>query len=193
MVKKLDIETVEEIYNKYLVHDFPANEVKPLENIKTMWEMDGYEAYGYYDEGILKAYAFMCKEPSSRFVLLDYLAVVSDLRGQGIGSSILKNLKMAMRDELAIIIETEDALKAINQEQKDERNKRDKFYERNGVIKSGFSAAVYSADYRVWYVPLDESVDEEDIYDAYHEIYRFMLSERGYCDHFKVTIAGVTE
>lgn len=191
MIKKLDIDTVEMIYNKYLVHDFPSNEVKPLENIKTMWEMDGYEAYGYYDNGTLKAYAFLSKEPSSRFVLLDYLAVVEDLRGQGIGSSILKNLKMAMRDEAAIIIETEDAGKATDETQKEERNRRDLFYKRNGVIKTRFNATVYDADYRIWYVPFDDNVDEENIYDAYHEIYRFMLSERGYCDFFKVGIADV--
>lgn len=191
MIKKLDIDTVERIYNTYLIHDFPANEVKPLENIKTMWEMDGYEAYGYYDNDVLKAYAFLCKEPSSAYVLLDYLAVIADFRGQGIGSSILKNLKNAMRDENAIIIETEDSEKASNQAEKDERNRRDEFYKRNGVIKSRFNATVYSADYRIWYVPFDEGVDEETIYDAYHEIYRFMLSERGYCNHFKIGIAGV--
>lgn len=190
MIKRLDIETIEQIYKTYLVKDFPANEVKPLENIKTMWEMDGYEGFGYYDNDVLKAYAFTCHEPSSPYILLDYFAVVCDFRDQGLGGKILRELKNVIPGLNALIIETEDADKALNNTQKVERIRRDQFYSRNGVIKSRFSARVYQADYRIWYVPFDDSVDEENIYDAYLEVYRFMLSERGYEENFKVEIAG---
>lgn len=184
MLKKISYDEAAKIYNTYLVNHFPANEVKPLKNIEAMWQTGGYEAYGWYEGDFLTGYAFMCKNPAEKYVLLDYLAVLEEYRNGGYGSRILSALKNTSTDSDALIIETEDIDKSVNSEEYAERERRDRFYTRNGIIKSGISATVYSADYRVWYMPLNNTPDETTLHAAYDRIYEYMLSEKGYRDFF---------
>lgn len=186
MLKRITYDEAAEIYNEWLVKHFPQNEVKPLINIKNMWDISGYEAYCWYEDNRLIGYAYMCKNPADDYILLDYLAVVDDYRGKGYGSKILSDLKEIYSGSHAVIIETEDLNKAENSEETHERIRRDHFYTKNGIIKSGITATVYSADYRVWYMPTGPFVSETELEKAYDRIYEFMLSEKGYSDFFAI-------
>lgn len=186
MLKKITYDEAAEIYKRWLVKHFPANEVKPLINIKNMWEISGYEAYCLYEDNHLIGYAYLCQKPSDNYILLDYLAIIDEYRGKGYGSKILSGLKEIYSDLRAVIIETEDLNKAETPAETLERTRRDRFYTGNGIIKSGITATVYSADYRVWYMPIGEPVSEEDLEAAYDRIYEFMLSDKGYRDFFSI-------
>jgi len=186
MLRKIDYEEIAYIYENWLIKHFPQNEVKPLINIKNMYEIGGYEAYAWYEGENLRGYAYMCKNPAEKYVLLDYLAILDDYRGMGYGSKILKELKNVISETEAIIIETEDLDKAASKQEKEERVRRDSFYTGNGIIKSGLTATVYEADYRVWYMPFGKILTDAEIADAYDKIYRFMLSEKGYANCFKM-------
>lgn len=187
MLRKLELAEVENIYNEWLVKHFPANEVKPLINIKNMWGIGGYEAYGWFEDTLI-GYAFMCKDPNEHCVLLDYFAILDDYRSMGYGSKILTALKELMPGEKALIIETEDVNKAKSLEEAEERIRRDKFYTKNGIIKTCLTATVYEADYRIWYMPINETLSEDDLRKEYDSIYRFMLSEKGYRNYFSISM-----
>lgn len=184
MLKEINFGTAAIIYEKWLVNHFPDNEVKPLVNIKNMWDMGGYEAYAWYEDNELIGYAFLCKVPGAEYVLLDYLAISEAYRGCGYGSRILSELKTVLENKKALVIETENLVHAHNQDEVDERERRDNFYTKNGVIKSGLSATVYGADYRIWYLPFGESLEDDELARVYDDIYKFMLSEKGYSDFF---------
>ena len=76
-----------------------------------------YVAYGFYTENTLVAYAYLCGTAGKPElpVLLDYLAVVKEHRGEGYGSAVLAMLK----DELpqGMMIEAESIANAENEEE----------------------------------------------------------------------------
>lgn len=186
MLRKINYDTAAYIYDKWLIYHFPANEVKPLVNIKNMWDVGGYEAYAWYEGDDIVGYAFLGAHPETEFILLDYLAIIDNHRGSGYGSRILSELKNVVKNKKAVVIETENLSKASNKAEVDEREKRDRFYTKNGVVKSGLSATVYGAEYRVWYLPFDDNLTNAEIARAYDDIYKFMLSEKGYNNFFKM-------
>lgn len=186
MLRAINYETAAYIYDKWLVKHFPGNEVKPLINIKNMWEIGGYEAYAWYEGEELIGYAFMCGCPDGDCILLDYLAILDEHRAEGYGSKILLELKNVAQNKKALVIETENLDTAASQAEVDERIRRDRFYTGNGVVKSGLTATVYDADYRVWYLPIAESLTDAELMRVYDDIYKFMLSDKGYRDFFKI-------
>ena len=64
-LKACTLNEITEIYNTYLVVDFPKNEVKPLSRITELYEKQLYFAYGLYgDDHALLAYAFLYAAPA---------------------------------------------------------------------------------------------------------------------------------
>ena len=63
MVKILDIEEITNIYNKYILNDFPASEVKSLRRILEGVQNGQYYACAYMEEDEIKAYAFFIQSP----------------------------------------------------------------------------------------------------------------------------------
>lgn len=175
------------VYENYLVNDFPKEEVKPFFSINRMWEEGGYEVLGLFQDEELLAYAFLAACPDTKSVLLDYYAVLERYRGGGLGTDFLKSMKIRYQDQKsAIIIETEDIHFAETQEQIDERQRRDAFYERNGVVKTSLAAKVFDANFRVWYFPVMEDYDETICEAEYEKIYEFMLADLGFEDVFEL-------
>ncbi len=91
-IEELSLEDLKQIYKKYMRDDFPLMELRPWFSIERAWERGGYEAYGYYEDDKLLAYAsfYTCRD--SACVLFDYLAVIPELRGRGIGTEFLGEL-----------------------------------------------------------------------------------------------------
>ncbi len=186
-IRPVQIEEAAKIYEDHLLRHFPPEEVKPFANIRAMWKVDGYEVFGCYDGEKLLAYGFLSTCPDSEVVLLDYLAVLDEYRGTGIGSRFLRSLcKLYQQKKKAIIIETEDLDHACNQDEVEERIRRDRFYTGNGVVRTSLTSRVYDAFYRIWYLPVEEELSEECCQEEYDRIYRFMLSESGYRNQFEM-------
>ena len=93
------------IYNEYMVFDFPKDELKPLAHILSMVEDGTCTFYALKEDGRVLSYFSVCQNGNG--LLVDYLAVNPELRGQGIGSRMLDFLKSIAEDKF-IIIECED-------------------------------------------------------------------------------------
>ena len=86
MIKRLDAETLAQLYEREMKQTFPRRELKPLKAMLRMQAEGKYDVLGYYsEEGALLAYACVCTAAVP--VLLDYLAVVAAHRGEGLGSA----------------------------------------------------------------------------------------------------------
>lgn len=99
MFRELTSGEVRDIYNRYMKQDFPPQELKPLKNIERMRERGEYSCYGSFEDGRLKAYAFVAEPRGGGMVLLDYLAAVSDERSAGHGSRMLGFLREACAEK----------------------------------------------------------------------------------------------
>ena len=88
-LKELSSEQLTEIYDQYMVIDFPQDELKPLERILYMLRTGLSCAYGIYKGRELRGYATFIVPDGLQYGLLDYLAVIREYRGTGVCTRLL--------------------------------------------------------------------------------------------------------
>lgn len=178
-IRQIDFHEVERIYNVHLIKHFPKSEIKPLKNIKRMWDEDNYFAYGMYDSAEhLLGYMFLCKSSKVNYVLLDYFAMTSAARGKGYGSEFLHFLSNELDACDGIIIETESVSLAGNEAQRLQRTSRNRFYERNGVVLTSLTTDTFSCIFDIWCLPCEGVVvEDEKIRDSLDKIYDVMIED----------------
>ncbi|MBR1444813.1 MAG: GNAT family N-acetyltransferase, partial [Firmicutes bacterium] len=115
---------IRNIYENNMKGDFHASEVKPLKKIYTMRNNGNYSCVGFFENGIMNAYAFVCYENQKDYLLLDYFAVNEKLRGKGIGGRCLKELSNIFEKSRGIILETEDPAFSFDEADMKIRKKR---------------------------------------------------------------------
>lgn len=190
-IKYLTKEQVAEIYDKWIHKHFPENEIKPLKHIYRMWEQGAYCALGMYDGGKLVSYAFLAMVPGRDMLLLDYLAVLEDYRNAGAGSIFLQKMGKCLTECMGvsykgILIETEDAKYAQNDEELHIRQKRDAFYKKNGAVRTDVTGEVYGVHYAIWNLPISENAGFEECREQLREIYQMMVTGEKYQKFVKI-------
>lgn len=165
MMRQLSASEMTEIYRAELVHDFPAGEVKPLEQMLKAKKNGKYFALGYFDDGELAGYAYFIKSAERNTFLLDYLAVLSSRRSGGYGSRFLAQLKEMVQEQGgSLILEVENPDYAPPGAERDYMIKRIGFYEKNGLHLSNVTCNFYDNEYRILYAGekrRDEAVRQE--------------------------------
>ncbi len=178
-IERLALPQIEEIYARCLCRHFPPDEVKPLKNIQRMYRTDSYRAYAMYG-GELTAYAFLATAPECDLILLDYFAVSESCRGQGMGGLFLRKLQGELSGFRGILIETEDVRRAKDPSELSTRQRRDRFYERNGARRTRVRCTVYGVCYAVWNLPLSCAADDALCQRGMERIYRTMIPGEKY-------------
>ena len=179
---ELDTEELAEIYGTYMMEDFHSNEVKPLKMIMELMEKDRYKVYGMYEGNKLIAYGLMTYNDVSKYMLLDYYAVVKEYRGMGYGNEFLNNLKdllKAGRFE-GFIAEVENPEYATDEDDKKVREGRIIFYEKNDMRFSGVEACVFGSEYKAYYYSDKGILDSEYVYEQLDCIYKTMFTKEVY-------------
>lgn len=173
MIKALDADKLTHLYNTSMKHTFPRQELKPLKAMLRMQEEGNYDVWGYYDNDELLAYACVCS--AAEPVLLDYLAVTEEHRGEGHGSAFLKALVSDTSIYSAMMLEIESVEDALDEADRVIRARRQKFYERLGFVLTTTQAKVFGEHY----VVLDNrpELGRHPVKDAMHKIYRYMVPE----------------
>ena len=176
------------IYRRYMKKDFPANELKPLAMIYRALEQGAYACFALYSGEALLGYAFfyLLRRGAGALYLFDYFAVVPGRRDEGLGSSFLRLLSDALRGADCVVGEVEDPETAADAESRLTRERRLRFYLRNGVLDTGVRSRVYGVDYRVLELPTAGAHAPETVRDCYTALYRSMLPHSFFQKHFLV-------
>lgn len=173
MIRKLDAQTLSEVYEREMKDTFPRAELKPLKAMLRMQAEGKYDVVGYFnDGGALLAYACLCT--AARPVLVDYLAVTAAHRGEGIGSRFLSALAAEKDLYPAIMLEIEAVADALDDDDRAMRARRQHFYERLGFVRTTTEAHVFGEHYWV----LASTSDHASVCDAMTAIYHYMVPER---------------
>lgn len=179
LIQNLNLEQVTDIYNKYISLHFPQEEIKPLKSIQKMWSMGVYQALGMYeqkeDATEFIGYAFLTLASDRNMLLLDYFAIVEDYRGMGMGSIFLSEMRERLTQYDGILIETEDIAFASDEEERLTRQKRDAFYERNGVLRTGIRSRIFGVRYAIWQLPVSKTVIDAECKQSLEDIYKIMI------------------
>lgn len=161
-----------ETYERYMRYDFPDNELKPFSMIQDMLAKNCYRCYGVYENQELIAYAYFMMSKGGRWILLDYLAIVSAKRGQGIGSWVLQHILSYVSDFEGIMIEIERVDWAQSEQEHQIRWKRENFYLQNGCRMMPVKAEVFGVGFSLLALT-EQKFPREDMYvKEYYAVYR---------------------
>lgn len=173
MIRKLDWSEIESIYSFNMHEDFPEAELKPLELLKSLYNKGNNTAYGLYDdEHELKVYAIFEKPNKGNVWLLDYLAVNSSARGGGFGSMFLKEIVGLLEGADSVMAEIERIDMAKDDVQREVRERRKRFYLKNGLIETGvYTKADEDMDYEILCLPIKKQISGKEAAEAMKDIY----------------------
>ena len=134
------------LFETHMARDFPASEIKPWDVILGLVESGSYDMLAAYDGDRMVGYAWMfC--PKGEAVLLDYLAVLPEYRGTGVGSRILDALaERYCVDGRAFLLESEYPDTAPEPEV---ARRRLGFYARAGFRNTGVQVLLFGVRFCV--------------------------------------------
>lgn len=188
---KLTRSEITHIYHTYMKQDFPADELKPLSHIIRSVEQGYGFTLGLFEGQNLIGYAvfILCEE--TKCALLDYFAILSDRRGEGLGHRAFSLFETYFKRELpgidGLYIESERIAAAADEGQRLVRERRIAFYRSCGCEMTTLQAVLFSVDYSVLYKPFQET-EEGASREALDALYRKMFKPEHYA-HF-VTLSG---
>lgn len=177
-IRRIGTEEVREIYRTHIQEDFPEDERKPLAIMLDSLDNGTYACFAGMEDGTLLGYGFFVQH-GQRY-LLDYLAVVRDMRSQGIGGAFLPLLIRALPEAECILAEVEDPQQAATEAEAAQRERRMAFYRRCGFADSGVTVQTFGVTYRlVDYSPTIPR-NPDIVRNLYGDIYRAMLPKALY-------------
>jgi len=172
-LRNLDEEQIVDLYESALRRDFPPSELKSLSSIINMYRRGMYDVLGAYEKDVLVAYALLYKPTSERMMLLDYLAVFPQYRGQRIGTMLLAHLRSyyaPLAD--ALMIECERPKAAPDEL---EARKRIRFYTFAGARLTSVRIWLFEVEYSILVLPCTAHMPECDWAGQMLSMYRQML------------------
>lgn len=154
--------------SKRMKRDFHASELKPNSLIAARYDEGRYFARGLFnDEGKMLAYAYFVT--TDDWALLDYLAVDSNTRGEGIGSLVLESINsMPELEARKLLLEVEDPEFSLDEDDKVTRERRISFYANSDIGPLGVKTQVLTDHYLI--LGAKES-RKEDIELAMQQLY----------------------
>lgn len=178
-IKQLDEPQAQRIYRRQMTRDFPESELKPFSRIAQMMAQGSCRFFGLMDGEDAAAYAaLVCARGPKPALLLDYYAVEESRRGQGLGGSFLKELQGLARDTGApwLLIEAESLESAETAAQKEQRQRRFRFYEHCGCQSTGVYSRLFGVEYRILCLPLgDEPSEDLSVKASLEQAYRVIF------------------
>lgn len=153
-----ELERIKSLYESA----FPKNERKPLALF--LREAECCDFVAFYDEGRYCGFAILLTWKDITHIL--YFAVENELRGRGYGASAL-HLLQTLRPGNRYIADIEvDHIHAPNHEQ---RQKRKRFYLRNGYQESGVTYEWQDENYEIMVSGGTVTLQEDDDFWEYFE------------------------
>lgn len=183
-IRTLTIEEIRQTYKEHLRDDFPPDELKPLDRIEVSINEGKYLCIGAFGEdGKLVAYAFFVMTGDK--CLLDYYAVIPELRGKGIGSAFLSEA-IRKADSSFTMIEIEDPSEAADEKEKLICQKRMDFYLNAGCINTEVRVVTFGVSFLLLEYPLKQKHSALEVSEGYKDIYKGILSKRMFDENIKV-------
>lgn len=126
MLRLLDKNDFDKVY-KIMEKSFPADEYRPFDEQKALFEKDEYKVYICEDNGDIKG--FIALWEFTNLVYIEHFAVSPSCRNCGIGSDMLRQVTASAKKLVCLEVEPPNEDISI---------RRIGFYERNGFYLSNY-------------------------------------------------------
>lgn len=158
------------VYRDHIRGDFPRGERRPLFAMERMRKAGRYDCYGFYNGEKLLAYACCILAESGSYALLDYFAVIPELRDRGIGSEFLRGLRGNVSAKRGMFIEAESPDAAKSEQERQVRERRIRFYLSNGAEQTNSGCLLFGVDYNILFITTNNAANEKDMEQLHHAV-----------------------
>lgn len=183
-LKELNVKEFTNIYQDYMTEDFPADELKPLARMLHTMETGLCSAFGLYEGEELRAYAVFIVPTGLCYGLLDYLAVVKQYRGMGVGHRFFALIGKVLKEKYpwleGFFIESENVDFAQNEKEREIRRRRIAFYEKNGCQITRLGSRLFGVTYSILLYDFAENKTGQATREALDKIYAAMFKRHHY-------------
>lgn len=172
MLKKADLKKFKEIYRKYIIKDFPREERSSLNNFKKRITSKNEEVFVFIEDNKEKAYTIIANLENN-YILISFLAVFKEYRGQGIGTKLLEEIRETFKDKKGIILEVESPEDATSEKDRIIRERRIKFYENsNYQILKNTKIYFGNISFNIMTLNNKDNIDEKEISKSLNAFYK---------------------
>lgn len=183
-LRELSVKELSDIYNRYMTTDFPSDELKPLERIVHTMRTGLCTAYGIFEHGDLRGYAIFIVPEGMRYGLLDYLAVLQDYRGTGVGHEffgLIGDTLIRKYPQLSgFFIESENIEFAADDADQRTREKRISFYRQNHCTMTSLGSMLFGVTYSILAYSFDDGFESAPRLEDLDAIYIAMFKRHHY-------------
>ena len=181
-LRLLSLQQTRQVYDRYMVHDFPDAERKPFAAIRELMQAGLYEPLAAEDEaGHMLAYAWQTVVPGCGSALLDYFAVLPGGRGKGTGTAVLRALAAYYAPRISsLLIECEHPAEAPDPAV---ARRRIGFYLRAGAHPTAMESRLFGVRYLICVLPCGAEVPNAQVNADLQAIYRATVPEPYYRGH----------
>jgi len=176
ILRELSLSQSAQVYQQHLRRDFPESELKPWFVMEQAAAKGQYDFLAAYEGEQMVGYAWQFR-PAQGAILIDYLAIVPELRGRGCGTALLDALRRYYAPSgQPLLLESEYPGEAPDEA---EAKRRLAFYFRAGLQDSGVQTRLFGVRFCILtFEPLADP--RRAIYDIYHT----MLDEERFSKFF---------
>lgn len=177
-IRLLNETEAETIHREQMTRDFPEAELKPFSAVRGLMRRGLYEPLALYEEDHLVCYAWQTVLSDCDTALLDYFAVLPELRGKGTGTRALRALAgyYAPRRR-TLLIECEHPAEAPDPA---EAKRRIGFYLRAGARATAMEGRVFGVRYQIYALPCGGDERDDVLRRDLETLYRAMVPEPYY-------------
>ncbi len=174
-LRTIDVSELDILYVSHIEVDFPSQE-RP--NLLAMHRhvREGLQEILILNNG-LESCAYACAAEINGIILITLLAVFVEMRGAGIGTILMEQLKARYADRRGVLLEVEDPNHAKDDKDVSTRLRRIAFYKRCGyVLLRGVSHISFGVPLNLMALPLKDTPQNirasvvEDIQAIYRKI-----------------------
>lgn len=175
ILRNLDEGQIHRLHEEHMSRDFPPSELKGVNAILNLWSRGEYDVLAADLNGVFAAYALVYRPSGSRMMLLDYLAVLPQARGQGLGKTLLAALQNHYAREADCLMVECERPKAAPDEQ--EARRRIRFYQQAGAQLTPVRIWLFDVEYSILALPCAgaQISDEMNWAELMLGLYRRML------------------
>ena len=177
MLRPLTEKELRKLYHEDVYRDFPESEIKPWSVVADLYSHGLYEPLGFFEGEEMAAYALMLV-PEVGVPLLDYLAVIPERRGTGVGSSVLRALQNHYAERGGIMIECEHPDEAPDV---GAALRRLSFYEKAGAVLTDTQVRLFGVLFLIYRLPCSDMPSDSPS-DAMENLYRISVPVQQYDD-----------
>lgn len=174
----------EKVYTDYLAI-FPEDERKPIGWLETSFQKGYIEFIKIIEKGNLVGFMILQKVQENGYLGLDYFAILPAYRNQGLGSKALEMLIQKETRKKGIFVEIEKVGLGKNETENEQREKRQRFYQKLGFQKLNCDLQLFDVIYTLHlFSHLQE--EEEDVIREIWQIYETVSGKKRIQENCKI-------